>query len=58
MTDWQSIGTATRYFNYDAVPTNNRALVAFRTEIAKLASDAHPTQRADESQLDSHEPAD
>jgi len=51
-------GTATRYFNYHAVPTNNRALVAFRTEIAKLASGAHPTQRADEPQPDSREPAD
>ena len=40
--------------SWQTMPTNYRALV-FRTEIAKLASSAHLTQRADESQLDSHE---
>ena len=58
MTDWQTYRNGNRSFNYHAAPTNNRALMAFRTEIAKLASGAHPMQRADESQLDSHEPAD
>jgi len=43
--------------SWQTMPTNYRAL-AFRTEVAKLASGAHLTQRADESQLDWHEPAD
>jgi hypothetical protein len=47
------------YFNYHAVPTNSRALVAFRDrDRQELASGAYPTQRAGESQLGRHEPAD
>jgi hypothetical protein len=47
------------YFNYHAVPTNSRALVAFRTEIVKSWHRVLTrTQRAGDSQLGPHEPAD
>ena len=46
------------YFNYHAVPTNFRALVAFRTRYANAGNGTHPTQPADRSQLGTDEPAD